>query len=381
MRARQTEVEEALRAIRDHPVGSAVHPQVSQHAPYDDSANTPAQSSEKQRMHVVEYATQLPAPADIHRAATIARFVEDRILTAQRSCGFFVSPERKFQCSETFPNGAKYAPGLHTTSHGCGLSLFAVLLDNLFAANTQLHEEIFHSAQRQELLAADDLLGCAVSHMGDDQSGGVYVETPDWAAAYVGTSRNFKERETSFLAAAASASLRAALNSKLRAVLERVPADNWARVVLLRVESTAPILARHLAETALNIVVGATDWRHLNIRFVDGLATEAPAQEQRHQGGGHQGGQETRAEKALRKRTWLAKMPSTKRAEFNAKRREAEKVAKLKETPAEKAKRLAKQRAASQKKRDRATPAQKNREREKARKRKAKNKTKHDAEK
>ncbi|KAK0518090.1 hypothetical protein OC835_007955, partial [Tilletia horrida] len=101
-----TEVEEALRTIRDFPVGSAVHLPVSQHAPYDDSANTPAQSSEKQRMHVVEYATQLPAPTDIHRAATIARFVGDQILTAQRSCGFFVNPEHKFHCSGTFPNGA-----------------------------------------------------------------------------------------------------------------------------------------------------------------------------------------------------------------------------------------------------------------------------------
>ncbi|KAK0517603.1 hypothetical protein OC842_008058, partial [Tilletia horrida] len=68
------------------------------------------------------------------------------------------------------------------------------------------------------------------------------------------------------------------------------------------------------------------------------------------------------------------------RAEFNAKRREAEKLAKLKETPAEKAKRLAKQRSASQKKRDRATPAQKERMLEGARKRKADSKAKRDAE-
>ncbi|KAK0542026.1 hypothetical protein OC844_007904, partial [Tilletia horrida] len=166
---------------------------------------------------------------------------------------------------------------LHEEAHSSGLCLFAVLLYSLLATNERLLLLLDRHAQEDEMvLTPQELMGCAVGYTRHVPGGGVYGRTPDLQTIYVGTAEDFQSRDRTFQQACKDEESRRTLNVKLRAVLQDFPLSTWVSVTLLSLPGV-PKLGRYLAETALNVASAGTGWYNLNMRFVDGVATELTA--------------------------------------------------------------------------------------------------------
>ncbi|KAK0519422.1 hypothetical protein OC834_007383 [Tilletia horrida] len=284
--ARREQIRLALASValgedtRNAPVpsssASATSASASASAAPRGSASRQTGSLPEERFKLLEWALNRPAPPDRQLARQLAQLVSGAILRAQGQATYFLDEaDGLLRCSADFPLVA-YIPELHTERHSCGLTAFEVLVDNLLRRNGRLHQLFSAIAWAEgDEVEVGAVLGSAIGPMGTRPGPGVYIETPDWQAVYVGMTGSFSEREDYFLRQTSSAEIakRSGLNRKICAAVDAVPTTHWDRLAALDLKKV-PVLGQYLAETILNICMGATRWTHLNVRFVDGLRTE-----------------------------------------------------------------------------------------------------------
>ncbi|KAK0519106.1 hypothetical protein OC835_007641 [Tilletia horrida] len=197
----------------------------------------------------------------------LGQFLTTRFLSAGGS--FFRSHRAAWcACNDGFPALARYVPELPLMVHSCGLPLWCVLAYALLRRNPHLLALVLRTIQEgKTFLPAEEILQCAMGRMQSYATPAAYILSPDLRALYVGVSAKPRRRESAYLSNQKT-------NRKMRALADKIPVKSWARLVLLPLDSV-PTLGRFFAETILNVLVGATRWNHLNMRFIDFLPTEA----------------------------------------------------------------------------------------------------------